>query len=902
MDNALELAETGEAVSLINNNNQANSLSDSHDVSISNQLLNALVTNNAERVKDTIRKFKGDLRHLKIESASGGRSFHGYLWVFVCISDSVEASTLAVFFAEMKATKRKSMKCFDESWFGWEPIHYVARTANRAKLAALLELLEGDVNSLTYFSENALHVLLQYEKSAVPFGVLLSNGKVSTQAAIIGIEKDEIRECAKMLIKHGIDVNQTNFWNETPICLAIRFRYIKLIKLLLTVHCIDLDSFVESGRTIREYLKWNLFTALPKSYVQEDPLKIRFNFLKSGDEFNFIHFNDSIGNIINSLDGEDSYTMLQFCARKGFLEYLQHDSYKTMTLFNYDILDNPMLSVFKEKGLAKCVNYLLDNGADVFKTTRKFNETVLEFCSIRGYYPFVAILLQHKHSKYTFDDIFTILSKIAKRELKSQEEAQVEAQQESPKHSKFYRNCVLHLLLNKLIRLYSLEGICEKSEALTGKKRRALNEILSVMNLENEERNVEDAEIIQQVLELGAGLSYKQAKTDKMMVERLDYSLLRSHFDSCIDGNNFKYDTLIRDDGEVYNENRVLNYLVHDKQKQQLLTHPLLMLFIRKKWDKIYKIFYTNLIFYTCLLIAIYAFTVCKYFMESDSVLFVSYCLLLAFHVIKEIVQLLVLYRWRYILETSNILESFMIGFCLSNLLWPNMYSAVGSILFSTFIFFILLGQLPVFTKYTVIFSSIKYFFQYMAFYSVQFVAFSICFYLIFPFKNDMNRTAPNWGDVVKNLFYTLIYFTGEFSDRVLEPTDYPVFGRIITTVFIFCMTIILNNLLVGLIVADMDDIQKSAKLYKQIKLASFIKNTNMIIKRIHNFKYINCVKRFIRYYDVFTKGKKKVIKNVNIHRFDEETRKYLKEIRKNRVFNEHALKEVYAEIFKDKE
>lgn len=151
----------------------------------------------------------------------------------------------------------------------------------------------------------------------------------------------------------GIDVNQTNFWNETPICLAVRYRYLKLINLLLTVDSIDLDSFIESGKTIQEYLKWNLYITLPKSYIQEDPLRIRFNFLKSGDEESFLNYDTStLSDNINSFDG-DTYTMLQFCLRKGFLEYLQNDHYKIKRLNTYDIKDNPMLTVFKTKGLAR---------------------------------------------------------------------------------------------------------------------------------------------------------------------------------------------------------------------------------------------------------------------------------------------------------------------------------------------------------------------------------------------------------------------------------------------------------------------------------------------------------------------------------------------------------------------
>lgn len=51
--------------------------------------------------------------------------------------------------------------------------------------------------------ENALHVLLQYEEYAVPFGVVLNNSRESKCATIIGTEKDTIEKCARMLIQAG---------------------------------------------------------------------------------------------------------------------------------------------------------------------------------------------------------------------------------------------------------------------------------------------------------------------------------------------------------------------------------------------------------------------------------------------------------------------------------------------------------------------------------------------------------------------------------------------------------------------------------------------------------------------------------------------------------------------------
>ncbi|CAH1109924.1 unnamed protein product [Psylliodes chrysocephalus] len=622
-------------------------------------LLDAVLNNKVEEIKNCLQLYPqtdDDLRYYRFNHELKDNS----ILVIACIDENVAASTLGTLFTEIKS-KYGNIKYSDEKWYGWEPIHYIARTANADKLEALLNVLNGDVNTLTYFLENALHVLLQYEEYAVPFGVVLNNSRESKCATIIGTEKDTIEKCARMLIQAGIDVNQTNFWNETPICLAVRYRYLKLINLLLTVDSIDLDSFIESGKTIQEYLKWNLYITLPKSYIQEDPLRIRFNFLKSGDEESFLNYDTStLSDNINSFDG-DTCTMLQFCLRKGFLEYLQNDHYKIKRLNTYDIKDNPMLTVFKTKGLARCVIHLLDNGADTFIKPPKFKETLLEFSSLRGYYPFVAILLQHKNSNIEPQEIFDVLSKLFSTQFKLQ-------------HHEFYRNCVLYLLLNKLVFLFR-----QDTKMLTPKRCNILNKVLYKLNLENDDKKLNDSENIQQILHLGASLTYmpeskkegnRKMEEDKneMVVKRMDYSLLKTHFDDCIHGTTFNYNSIIQDNDKVYNENKTLHFLVTDTIKQQLLTHPLLIQLIRVKWSKIYLVFYVDLLFYTFLLMGIYWYTVCQYFGHYTKGLYICYWFLLIFHVIKESIQFAFLYRWKYFLDPPNILEIATIACCLTTI------------------------------------------------------------------------------------------------------------------------------------------------------------------------------------------------------------------------------------------
>jgi ankyrin repeat protein len=56
---------------------------------------------------------------------------------------------------------------------------------------------------------------------------------------IINQEKDRFVKCAQILIKAGIDVNHSNFWNETPLLIAISRKYFKIVDMLLKQDGID---------------------------------------------------------------------------------------------------------------------------------------------------------------------------------------------------------------------------------------------------------------------------------------------------------------------------------------------------------------------------------------------------------------------------------------------------------------------------------------------------------------------------------------------------------------------------------------------------------------------------------------------------------------------------------------
>ncbi|XP_023019601.2 transient receptor potential cation channel protein painless [Leptinotarsa decemlineata] len=890
------------------------------------QLLNAVINNEIEKIATILKNASSEtLRSLLNEKFCSHNEKS--IVLIACDKDEVTKETVSALYSYFACTL-SSDDCIDDKRFGWEPIHYVAKNADPEKLEVLLKYVS--INSHTYFSENALHVLLQYGKSSAMLKVNLFNGTYSRSCTIISEEKENIVKCSKLLIEKGIDINHANFWGETPICLALKYRYLKVTQDLLKNTNIDLDNYYISGRTIREYLRQNNFSinSLPSSSFNaiEDTTTVLFNFLKSGDEEGFIRYANEVKTYCGDLSScnlSQSGTMLELCLRKGFLECIQNGCYD-VEYKELDIRKSPMLKTFCKKGMSRCIGYLLENGADPMVASKKFPEPPLVYAARRGYYPYVAAVICHKNSRIETDQVFSVLKLLEKKRACDVMVNTV--------NGSFYRKCSLYLLLNKLISTFD-----RIKENLTEGKMEILRKTVHQLDLESDNKSI-DTELVCQLLHLGVGLteticksnsagaeiigtginqavvSSQYEKNENMLVDLLDINNLREHLDDCIENNWLHYNSIIQDSHNEYNETKTISFLANDKIKKQLLVHPLFIYFISKKWQRVAWVFYLDLFFYSIFLLSICAYMICLHTQLTNVFLNVFFPLSLMIHIIKETCQLIFLYHWKYFKDSSNLLEVTVILSCTVSYIYPNIYSMTVAILFATSIFFIMLGQLPIFAKYTIIFGSAKYFIEYTGFYFIQFLSFSICFYIIFPFNVNPSESSTQKnitdveevvGDLFKSLFYTLIHFTGDFGDRVLEPTEYPVFGRVFMTIFIFCMTIILNNLLVGLIVTDMDDIQNSGRLYKQVKIANFIKTTDIFVKRIHEWKWMDCIKRIIRRVSLFKKNQTKnlPLKDSEIYEiFDEETKEYLKNLKskKQRIFDRNVLKDCHDLIMKN--
>jgi hypothetical protein len=204
--------------------------------------------------------------------------------------------------------------------------------------------------------------------------------------------------------------------------IAIKRKYFSIVEMLLKQNGIDLDSCrgAVSKKTARELLivkkKINKIKTktLPKRAGPHT--KILFRLLKSGDEEAFLRYNGGkISDMLKTNEYEyidsdnkanSSCTLLQYCYRRGLIAWHQEKArYESDYPLHYqDITANRLVQIFCQNGMAKCIQHLLNNGADIDLTLRKFEDgnTLLEAAIVKGYYPLIALILGRDETPFTF--------------------------------------------------------------------------------------------------------------------------------------------------------------------------------------------------------------------------------------------------------------------------------------------------------------------------------------------------------------------------------------------------------------------------------------------------------------------------------------------------------------------
>src|SRR6185437_4923664 len=97
--------------------------------------------------------------------------------------------------------------------------------------------------------------------------------------------------------------------------------------------------------------------------------------------------------------------------------------------------------------------------------------------------------------------------------------------------------------------------------------------------------------------------------------------------------------------------------------------------------------------------------------------------------------------------------------------------------------------------------------------------AFAFTFYLLFRPLND-----SVFGSIGQSILKTVVMLTGEFDYNSIDFEPYVGYSHVVFVVFLFLIALVLANLLTGLAVSDMGEIQCEAEvlaLVSRVKLVA---------------------------------------------------------------------------------
>ncbi|KAJ3659216.1 hypothetical protein Zmor_010917 [Zophobas morio] len=686
----------------------------------------------------------------------------------------------------------------------WEAIHYAAIQGDKDKLRAIIK-------HLTTEQANSL----VYCSTHVPRKFRLANKNVkksySNNALNILLKyarrNESFLECCQQLIDKGVRVHQADSNGVSPLDLLKNED--KLIASRL-VHSQQSESFTKDA----------IFALVMFNKEEEFLLK------------------DFSQEEVNGLDGSDenfsSCTLMQMCCAKG---------------------------------LTSCVKHILSKGASPNKTIRK-NETSPIMIAIKeDHEEIVELFLDNPGIELPEDILIKMQTKY--------------------KHMKNVGRIdkYMTLVLNHLTK-YEKDKIRRYLLSTDDLDRTALHYATNYRCSDN----------VLKLLEMGAPLTKKDS-FDSTPLHSIEPNVLEKFFDRCIalpkdtkdldnmlfELKNYKkmfpieinYEALIggSEKNEV-NESEFLFYLIKIANLTHLLNHPVISSYLAVKWTKFRWAVYINLLLYLIAYVSLlfYGFAYENYATASNGLLLTSLCFIFT----RESVQL-TLFRTDYLKRLDNIVDLLLIGGVIyiiasgwtENVAQDDYNLRVAfSVVFltSTLGIFMQLGILPFFTIKVIILRQTSISFcKYMVFYIFPVLAFFFCFYML----RDNPDPKDNMNDFFHILYDVITMFAGDPDSNY--PSQFetnPIFSHIIYVCFIVIIGIILQNLLIGLAVSDLQEIQKKAEFISKKEIADYITNIERIIfsnlLKSTNSIFRSIFKKLLRTANVFQDDKILVIQPYN--------------------------------------
>lgn len=319
----------------------------------------------------------------------------------------------------------------------------------------------------------------------------------------------------------------------------------------------------------------------------------------------------------------------------------------------------------------------------------------------------------------------------------------------------------------------------------------------------------------------------------------------------------------------------MLNFI--EVGQRNILKHPLCETFLFLKWKQIRKFFIFSLFYHTLFVILFTIFIKGIYLQDcppmlrmpclvDDYIALIGYVLLLfnCLSLVKEIFQIAhnwkgYLKHWENWLQWLVILSIFLCDSAPhpgSNIAvkmnsWQHHVAAIG-IFFAWLELMMIVGRFPIFGLYIQMFTTVaKNFSKFLLAYCCLLIAFALSFGVLF-------ADYKSFKDIEKSLLKVVIMMSGEleFEDMFYpdDPDDsrsawikinglpYAGTAHVFYLMFVILVTIILNNLIVGLAVSDIQGLQMSAGLDRLVRQAELMAHLESMLFS----PLLNCVPKKI--------------------------------------------------------
>lgn len=351
-----------------------------------------------------------------------------------------------------------------------------------------------------------------------------------------------------------------------------------------------------------------------------------------------------------------------------------------------------------------------------------------------------------------------------------------------------------------------------------------------------------------------------------LVLDRIPSDIIEDVLNKCIEEHNGNSNNRKRENYKIKmnlsifshenNESLFIKALQNSISHRHLLSHPLISTFLHIKWQKVKYIWYLNEVFNMSFYFLILGFIFSMFLKGNEDfenqTLKIIITTMASFLMVREIMQLK-LFKLYYFTSLNNILELSIIVMTMMLLYYDKYISkeSIGAwlVVLITLELFLLLEKLHLsqISLYISMFRKIT--FNFVKLTSLLFclvIAFGISFYYLLHLQSKgnlpcVNQNASNTtGELNQNKFAdnlmgailkTVIMSTGEFDFSDLDFRCFPA-SRLLFAVFIFSTFLVGMNLLNGIAISDIQDIQNCATEYQvvdQIECILYIENWRLL-------------------------------------------------------------------------